>query len=47
MLQKINEIIDQWDPMSLFPFAPKDEYTDESMLIEKALAKNGRCKIVR
>ena len=39
MLKKINEIIDRWDPMGLFPFAPKDEYTDESMLIEKALAK--------
>ena len=39
MLQRINEIIDRWDPMGLFPFAPKDEYTDESMLIEKALSK--------
>lgn len=39
MLKKINEIIDRWDPMGLFPFAPKDEYTDESILIEKALAK--------
>jgi hypothetical protein len=39
MLKRINEIIDRWDPMGLFPFAPKDEYTDESFLIEKALAK--------
>ncbi len=44
MLKKINEIIDRWDPMGLFPFAPKDEYTDESMLIEKALAKTANAR---
>ena len=39
MLKKISEIVDRWDPMGLFPFAPKDEYTDESILIEEALVK--------
>ena len=30
MVEEINVIIDEWDPIGLFPFAPKDEYLDES-----------------
>jgi len=33
MIEKINTIIDDWDPIGLFPFAPKDEYLDESQSI--------------
>ena len=36
---KIKEIIDNWDPYSLFPFAPKDEYSGEIEKIE-ILVKN-------
>ena len=36
MTDVINAIIDKWDPLGLFPFAPKDEYRDESILIYKA-----------
>ena len=33
MVEEINVIIDEWDPIGLFPFAPKDEYLDESQEI--------------
>jgi hypothetical protein len=46
MLKKINEIVDGWDPMGLFPFAPKDEYTDESVLIERALEKTSNERLL-
>lgn len=26
---KVDNIINEWDPYSLFPLAPKDEYRDE------------------
>jgi hypothetical protein len=39
MTEVINSIIDEWDPLDLFPFAPKDEYRDESILIFKAYMK--------
>ena len=33
MVEEISVIIDEWDPVCLFPFAPKDEYLDESQEI--------------
>ena len=36
MVEEINVIIDEWDPIGLFPFAPKDEYLDESECEEVA-----------
>ena len=33
MVDEIKVIIDEWDPIGLFPFAPKDEYLDESQAI--------------
>ena len=40
MVETINAIIDEWDPLALFPFAPKDEYRDESILINEAYLKS-------
>lgn len=28
-MEKLVEIINEWDPMNLFPMAPEDEYIDE------------------
>ncbi len=39
MTEIINTIVDEWDPLGLLPFAPKDEYRDESVLIYKAYLK--------
>ncbi len=39
MTEVINSIIDEWDPLDLFPFAPKDEYRDESILIYNSYMK--------
>ena len=33
MIDIINTFVDKWDPLGLFPFAPKDEYRDESIQI--------------
>ncbi|WP_311480776.1 DUF1871 family protein [uncultured Anaerococcus sp.] len=37
---KIERIINSWDPYSLFPFAPKDEYSTEISKIEDFIKKN-------
>jgi len=29
MFEKVTEIINEWDPLELLPFAPKDEYSFE------------------
>lgn len=36
----VKEIIDEWDPIDLLPFAPSDEYEDEIKKIEQ-LVENG------
>ncbi|WP_311481414.1 DUF1871 domain-containing protein [uncultured Anaerococcus sp.] len=36
----IEKIINSWDPYSLFPFAPKDEYSTEISKIEDFIKKN-------
>lgn len=37
---KIEKIINAWDPYSLFPFAPKDEYEDEIGKIKTYIKRN-------
>lgn len=37
---KIDNIIKEWDPYSLFPFAPEDEYKDEISRIKTYIKKN-------
>ena len=37
MMEKITEIINEWDPIELFPMAPKDEYIEEVKLIYEYL----------
>lgn len=39
MNQKILEIINEWDPIGLFPLAPKDEYIREIEIIENIISK--------
>ena len=36
---KIDNIIKEWDPYSLFPFAPKDEYNAEINQIKSFIKK--------
>ena len=36
----IREIINEWDPIGLFPFAPADEYDTEITEIERVIYKN-------
>ena len=31
MFEKIKKIIDEWDPLNLYPYAPSDEYKYESI----------------
>ena len=38
-LTQIKRIINEWDPIGLFPLAPKDEYNLESELILKRCYK--------
>lgn len=40
MIKKVNVIINEWDPIQVLPFAPIDEYLDESQAICNAY-KNG------
>lgn len=35
MYEKIEDIINKWDPLEVFPFAPKDEYENEINKITK------------
>lgn len=39
-MDKIQEIINEWDPIDLFPMAPKDEYIDEITEIYQYLNAN-------
>lgn len=41
-LEIIGAIINEWDPIQLFPCAPSDEYQNEIIMIEKILSRNGR-----
>ena len=37
MRKKVAKIINDWDPIDLFPYSPKDEYEVEIDLISKLL----------
>ncbi|WP_026892176.1 DUF1871 family protein [Lacrimispora aerotolerans] len=37
MKEKVAKIINDWDPIDLFPYSPKDEYEMEIDLISKLL----------
>jgi hypothetical protein len=40
MKDKVAKIINEWDPIDLFPFSPKDEYEVEIELICKLVEKS-------
>lgn len=40
MYEKIQEIINDWDPIDLFPLAPKDEYSQEINKIMNTVKEN-------
>lgn len=39
-MNTIKEIINTWDPYSLFPYAPKDEYSEEIAFIEQLIREH-------
>lgn len=39
-MKKIKEIINVWDPYSLFPYAPEDEYAIEIAHLEKFIKEH-------
>ena len=39
-MEKLMQIINDWDPIGFFPMAPKDEYSDEIQLIYQYLRDN-------
>lgn len=39
-MEKITEIINDWDPIGLFPMAPKDEYVNEIKKIYEYVYSN-------
>lgn len=40
MIAKITKIINEWDPIDLFPMAPKDEYVREIESLNKIVHDN-------
>lgn len=40
MIAKITKIINEWDPIDLFPMAPEDEYVREIELLNKIIHGN-------
>jgi len=42
MNKEISDIINEWDPIGLFPIAPKDEYYEEIKHIEEMLYGNAK-----
>ncbi len=36
-MSRVTKIVNEWDPMGLLPFAPKDEYEYEIMQIKELL----------
>ena len=41
----IKEIINEWDPIEIFPMAPEDEYSNEILQIENYLNSNGNADL--
>lgn len=44
-MEYITEIINEWDPIDLFPLAPKDEYTNEIKRIYEYVYYNQNIQI--
>jgi hypothetical protein len=40
MKDKVAKIINEWDPIDLFPFSPRDEYEVEIELISELIEKS-------
>ncbi|BCN29446.1 DUF1871 family protein [Anaeromicropila herbilytica] len=40
MREGIAQIVNKWDPIDLFPMAPKDEYSREIQLIKNIIKDN-------
>ena len=38
-MDRIEQIINEWDPIGLFPMAPKDEYVEEEKKIVEYIEK--------
>ena len=38
-MDRIEQIINEWDPIGLFPMAPKDEYVEEGKKIVEYIEK--------
>ena len=45
MNKKIIEIINEWDPVELFPMAPQDEYFEEILRIEEIILRNEKITV--
>ena len=39
-MERITQIINDWDPIGFFPMAPKDEYTNEIKKINEFICTN-------
>ncbi len=42
-MDKIADIINEWDPIGLFPMAPKDEYENEIQKLKVLLQQSELC----
>ena len=45
MYDKVEKIINEWDPIDLFPVAPKDEYSQEIKQVLNVLKKKEQLSV--
>lgn len=45
MYDKVEKIINEWDPIDLFPMAPEDEYSQEIRKIMNVLKRKERLSV--
>lgn len=45
MKQHITQIINEWDPIDLFPMAPENEYIREIEIVENIIIENSNLSI--
>lgn len=45
MYDKVEKIINEWDPIDLFPMAPKDEYSQEIKQVVNVLKKKEQLSV--
>ena len=45
MIEKVTQVINEWDPLGLFPYAPKDEYDLEIKELVKFLENCENCSV--